>query len=30
MWAIAGRGEEVWGDVGYSREGRRGVGQFGL
>ena len=30
MWAIAGRGEEVWGNVGYSWDSRRGVGQCGL
>ena len=30
MWAIAGTVEEVWGNVGYSREGRRGVEQCGL
>ena len=29
MWAIAGTVEEVWDSVGYSREGRRGVGQCG-
>ena len=30
MWAIAGTVEEVWCSVGYSRDSRRGVGQFGL